>query len=171
MLQHNILTYNELTENDWYGGMKTNVYYSEYFGMYNYCNEHNNPCDDNYICLSITPNPWNDLISFDNIFYAIFVQFIIITHDGWSTVMYMTQDAVSSFVWIYFFFISFICSYFALQITLAVLVTQYTYNSQQQQPNVDILKTLPNSNTHFKQLPSLNSVLVILVNQSNVTIN
>eukprot|EP01084_Bolivina_argentea_P166917 289764_1 len=155
MAQNNILNYNELDQNDWYNGMKLNVYYSEYFGMYSYCNLHNNPCDNDLICLSIAPNPWNDLISFDNIFYAIFVQFIIITHDGWSTIMYMTQDAVSSFVWIYFFFISFICSYFALQITLAVLVTQYTYNSEQQ-AECETLKTLPDIQS--KILPSLNSV-------------
>ncbi|KAK2571693.1 Voltage-dependent T-type calcium channel subunit alpha-1G [Acropora cervicornis] len=54
------------------------------------------------ICKEVGPNPFYDLVSFDNIGIAWIVIFQVITLEGWSDIMYFVQDAHSSLSWIYF---------------------------------------------------------------------
>lgn len=125
--------YDQLTEDDWYNGMNNTVDYIPHIQIYDYCQKPYTSigckAGSESICLSIAPNAHSGLTSFDNIGFAILNEFIMITFDGWSHIMYMMQDAVSGYVWIYFFVVTFVCSFFALQLNLAVLVTQYAANN------------------------------------------
>jgi hypothetical protein len=53
-------------------------------------------------CMSSGLNPFKNAISFDNIGYAFIVVFQVVTLESWAPVMYLVQDAHTSWSWIYF---------------------------------------------------------------------
>ena len=147
--------YDILTENDWFNGLENASYILDHVGIYDYCHEplSYQGCDDGEeaICLAVAPNPNSGLTSWDSIGAAILSQFIMITFDGWTTTMYMMQDAVSPYVWPYFFIVTFICALFALQLNLAVLVTEYQNNSGEEQEEP---KKKKKKKRHIRRVPS-----------------
>merc|ERR1712173_387415 len=95
--------YTILTENDFLNGLEDSAYVLDHVGIYDYCHESytSSGCEagSEAICLPVAPNPNSGSTSWDDIGSAILSEFIIITFDGWTTVMYMMQDAVSLYVW------------------------------------------------------------------------
>jgi hypothetical protein len=55
-----------------------------------------------YECLASGENPFNNAISFDNIFYSFLAIFQVITMENWVYIQYHIQDAYSFWSWIYF---------------------------------------------------------------------
>lgn len=62
---------------------------------------------------------------FDNIGAAMLTVFEVTTNSGWSYVMYRVQDAVHPVAIIYFVAIIFLCSYFVINLLLAVLKRKF----------------------------------------------
>ena len=75
-------------------------------------------------------NPNYGLTSFDNILAACLTIFQSISLEGWTDVMYYTQDAVSPWVWIYFIIMIIFCSFFTVNLTLAVLYVHFVTNRE-----------------------------------------
>jgi len=74
-------------------------------------------------------NPFNGLVSFDNILWSWLTIFQVITMSSWPYFMYDTMAAVSPWVWLYFFAIVIVGGFFAVNLALAVLFMQFTANS------------------------------------------
>lgn len=73
-------------------------------------------------CLSYWEGPNYGITSFDNIGFAMLTVFQCITMEGWTSVLYYTDDALGpNFNWIYFFPLIIIGSFFMLNLVLGVL--------------------------------------------------
>ena len=83
-------------------------------------------CPLDNICGKIIENPYLDVISFDNVFYAILQTLFIVTLDNWSTVMYSVQKVFSNFAWVYFVSLVIVGNYFLISLTLAVIQVKFT---------------------------------------------
>lgn len=70
-------------------------------------------------------NPNFGVTSFDNIYWSSLVLMQGITLEGWSEVMYIAQDAVSSNVWLYFLPMVVLGAFIMLNLVLAVIVTKF----------------------------------------------
>ena len=99
-------------------------------------------------------NPNYGLTSFDNILAAFLTIFQSISLEGWTDVMYYTQDAVSPWVWIYFIIMIIFCSFFTVNLTLAVLYVHFVTNREdipvdEQQPKPRNVKSIIRSESVF----------------------
>ena len=86
-------------------------------------------CPEDSYCIK-HGNPNYGLTSFDNILAAFLTIFQSISLEGWTDVMYYTQDAVSPWVWIYFIIMIIFCSFFTVNLTLAVLYVHFVTNRE-----------------------------------------
>ena len=71
-------------------------------------------------------NPNYGFTSFDDILHSWLTIYTAISLEGWTDVMYFVQDAVSPWVWIYFVVLIAFCSFFIVNLALAVLVVHFT---------------------------------------------
>mmetsp|Transcript_58370 Transcript_58370/g.186060 ORF Transcript_58370/g.186060 Transcript_58370/m.186060 type:complete len:1610 (+) Transcript_58370:485-5314(+) len=88
-------------------------------------------CPEGLTCARFQ-NPNNDITSFDNILWAWLTIFQCISMEGWTDVMYFVQDAVNSWVWLYFVFMIIFGSFFAVNLALAVLYLYFTDTSDEE---------------------------------------
>ena len=73
-------------------------------------------------CIEKWEGPNLGITSFDNIGFAMLTVFQCITMEGWTTILYWTNDALgSSFNWIYFIPLIVLGSFFMLNLVLGVL--------------------------------------------------
>jgi len=79
-----------------------------------------------YVCREEADGPYAGMMGFDNILYAFFTQFVLVTLEGWADVMYIYSDAMASWTKIYFIIVTFVCAFFALNLTLAVIVNIFS---------------------------------------------
>jgi hypothetical protein len=84
-------------------------------------------CDANYSeCIEKWIGPNYGITSFDNIFFSMLTVFQCITMEGWTSVLYWTNDALgSSFNWIYFVPLIILGSFFMLNLVLGVLSGEF----------------------------------------------
>eukprot|EP00803_Ostreobium_quekettii_P004183 evm.model.scf_87.8 EVM.evm.TU.scf_87.8 scf_87:120717-129538(-) len=82
-------------------------------------------------------NPHYGITSFDSIFWAWLTIFQCISMEGWVDIMYMVQDAVSPWVWIYFVVLIVFGSFFAVNLALAVLYLYFTNSDADEQYGPD----------------------------------
>ncbi|XP_029473647.1 voltage-dependent R-type calcium channel subunit alpha-1E isoform X4 [Rhinatrema bivittatum] len=82
-------------------------------------------CPVGYHCRDwIGPN--DGITQFDNIFYAVLTVFQCITMEGWTTVLYNTNDALgATWNWLYFIPLIIIGSFFVLNLVLGVLSGEF----------------------------------------------
>lgn len=80
-------------------------------------------CPNDTICLlsGDTMNPNLGATSFDSTPWAFFTLVNLMSQDGWSQTMYWTQDASSSWVWIYFVGFQFVVPFFGVNLLVAVI--------------------------------------------------
>lgn len=71
------------------------------------------------------PNFQDGAISFDNIFMAFIAVFQVITLEDWSDLMYALQDGYSYWVWPFFVILILLGSWFATNLALVVIATQF----------------------------------------------
>lgn len=76
-------------------------------------------------CVAEGENPNNGVLSFDDIFHAFTVIFLVISMEGWVEVMYAVQDAFSFYVFVYFIFLVFLGGLLAMNLFLVVIATQF----------------------------------------------
>jgi len=105
--------------------------------------------------------------NFDNLGYAFITIFQCITMEGWTSVMYIYQDVANqAFVTLYFMSCVVICSFFLLNLTIAVMLMQY-----------DELEQKNSNSVHKNQLRGLGRdadlplpLVELIVKQSNLQI-
>lgn len=74
------------------------------------------------VCLNQWIGPNYGITSFDNIAFAMITVFQCITMEGWTTVMYYTNDSLgSTYNWAYFIPLIILGSFFMLNLVLGVL--------------------------------------------------
>ncbi|XP_034116081.1 voltage-dependent calcium channel type A subunit alpha-1 isoform X14 [Drosophila albomicans] len=79
------------------------------------------------MCLDKWDGPNQGITSFDNIGFAMLTVFQCITMEGWTAILYWTNDALgSSFNWIYFVPLIVIGSFFMLNLVLGVLSGEFS---------------------------------------------
>ncbi|XP_048065163.1 voltage-dependent R-type calcium channel subunit alpha-1E isoform X3 [Megalobrama amblycephala] len=82
-------------------------------------------CPDNYTCTN-WPGPNDGITQFDNILFSILTVFQCITMEGWTTILYNTNDALGpTWNWLYFIPLIIIGSFFVLNLVLGVLSGEF----------------------------------------------
>ncbi|KAI1891939.1 hypothetical protein AGOR_G00148870 [Albula goreensis] len=83
-------------------------------------------CPLNYNCTGNWIGPNDGITQFDNILFALLTVFQCITMEGWTTVLYNTNDALgSTWNWLYFIPLIIIGSFFVLNLVLGVLSGEF----------------------------------------------
>uniref|UniRef100_A0A671PYU1 Voltage-dependent calcium channel type A subunit alpha-1 n=1 Tax=Sinocyclocheilus anshuiensis TaxID=1608454 RepID=A0A671PYU1_9TELE len=83
-------------------------------------------CPENYNCSGPWPGPNDGITQFDNILFSILTVFQCITMEGWTAVLYNTNDALgSTWNWLYFIPLIIIGSFFVLNLVLGVLSGEF----------------------------------------------
>uniref|UniRef100_A0A3B5PPJ1 Calcium voltage-gated channel subunit alpha1 E n=1 Tax=Xiphophorus maculatus TaxID=8083 RepID=A0A3B5PPJ1_XIPMA len=79
-------------------------------------------CPAKYACSETWIGPNDGITQFDNILFAVLTVFQCITMEGWTTVLYNTNDALGpTWNWLYFIPLIIIGSFFVLNLVLGVL--------------------------------------------------
>jgi hypothetical protein len=71
-------------------------------------------------------NPNAGVTSFDNILWAWLTIFQVVSQEGWTDVLYATQDAVGDWVWVYYLLLLLLGSFFVCNLAIAVLYVHFT---------------------------------------------
>ncbi|XP_054158899.1 voltage-dependent calcium channel type A subunit alpha-1-like isoform X3 [Oppia nitens] len=83
-------------------------------------------CPNGTVCDEGWEGPNYGITSFDNIFFAMLTVFQCITMEGWTAILYWTNDAMgSSYNWIYFVPLIILGSFFMLNLVLGVLSGEF----------------------------------------------
>ena len=76
-------------------------------------------------CGKLVANPNFGVINFDNIFYSCLMIFQCMTLEGWSSIMYYAVRSFSIYCIIFFIVLVWICSYFLVNLTLAIISNKF----------------------------------------------
>ncbi|ETN78653.1 hypothetical protein NECAME_02800 [Necator americanus] len=93
--------------------------------------------------VSEKPSPWwyPGITSFDNIAFAMITVFQCITMEGWTTVMYYTNDSLgSTYNWAYFIPLIVLGSFFMLNLVLGVLSGEFAKERERVENRREFLK-------------------------------
>uniref|UniRef100_A0A672ID19 Calcium channel, voltage-dependent, R type, alpha 1E subunit b n=1 Tax=Salarias fasciatus TaxID=181472 RepID=A0A672ID19_SALFA len=83
-------------------------------------------CPEKYDCNNTWSGPNNGITQFDNILFAVLTVFQCITMEGWTAVLYNTNDALGTmWNWMYFIPLIIIGSFFVLNLVLGVLSGEF----------------------------------------------
>ncbi|XP_047445627.1 voltage-dependent R-type calcium channel subunit alpha-1E isoform X5 [Mugil cephalus] len=83
-------------------------------------------CPEKYDCNDTWIGPNDGITQFDNILFAVLTVFQCITMEGWTAVLYNTNDALGpTWNWIYFIPLIIIGSFFVLNLVLGVLSGEF----------------------------------------------
>ncbi|KAM9848256.1 voltage-dependent R-type calcium channel subunit alpha-1E [Aulostomus maculatus] len=83
-------------------------------------------CPAKYTCSDTWIGPNDGITQFDNILFAVLTVFQCITMEGWTTVLYNTDDALGPmWNWLYFIPLIIIGSFFVLNLVLGVLSGEF----------------------------------------------
>uniref|UniRef100_A0A8C4IVU9 Voltage-dependent calcium channel alpha-1 subunit IQ domain-containing protein n=1 Tax=Dicentrarchus labrax TaxID=13489 RepID=A0A8C4IVU9_DICLA len=83
-------------------------------------------CPERYECNDTWIGPNDGITQFDNILFAVLTVFQCITMEGWTAVLYNTNDALGpTWNWIYFIPLIIIGSFFVLNLVLGVLSGEF----------------------------------------------
>ncbi|XP_044001489.1 voltage-dependent calcium channel type A subunit alpha-1 isoform X8 [Aphidius gifuensis] len=99
-------------------------------------------CDRNVsVCLDKWDGPNGGITSFDNIGFAMLTVFQCITMEGWTAILYWTNDALGSyFNWIYFIPLIVLGSFFMLNLVLGVLSGEFAKEREKVENRQSFLK-------------------------------
>ncbi|XP_033150271.1 voltage-dependent calcium channel type A subunit alpha-1 [Drosophila busckii] len=93
------------------------------------------------MCLEKWIGPNSGITSFDNIGFAMLTVFQCITMEGWTSILYWTNDALgSTFNWIYFVPLIVIGSFFMLNLVLGVLSGEFAKEREKVENRQEFLK-------------------------------
>ncbi|XP_063633310.1 LOW QUALITY PROTEIN: voltage-dependent calcium channel type A subunit alpha-1 [Cydia splendana] len=101
-----------------------------------------NVCEyDKSTCLEKWEGPNKGITSFDNIGFAMLTVFQCITMEGWTAILYWTNDALgSAFNWIYFVPLIVLGSFFMLNLVLGVLSGEFAKEREKVENRQEFLK-------------------------------
>ncbi|XP_052737171.1 voltage-dependent calcium channel type A subunit alpha-1 [Bicyclus anynana] len=96
---------------------------------------------DKSTCLEKWEGPNKGITSFDNIGFAMLTVFQCITMEGWTAILYWTNDALgSTFNWIYFVPLIVLGSFFMLNLVLGVLSGEFAKEREKVENRQEFLK-------------------------------
>ncbi|XP_073967585.1 LOW QUALITY PROTEIN: calcium voltage-gated channel subunit cacophony [Choristoneura fumiferana] len=96
---------------------------------------------DKSTCLEKWEGPNKGITSFDNIGFAMLTVFQCITMEGWTAILYWTNDALgSAFNWIYFVPLIVLGSFFMLNLVLGVLSGEFAKEREKVENRQEFLK-------------------------------
>lgn len=113
------------------------------------------PSYENGMFCTAYGNPNFGITSYDNILWAWLTIFQLITQEGWTDVMYATQDAVSTWVWIYYVLLLIFGSFFAVNLAIAVLYVQFIKEDTRPPQRKDTMGQLISATSSMQQLSEL----------------
>lgn len=90
-----------------------------------------------YLCVC-KHNCNRTVTSFDNFFHSMLQVFVIISLEGWTSLMYRITSCGSEHSWIFFFSLTFIVGFFAANLCLAVIEDVYSEQMEKQQKQSEI---------------------------------
>ncbi|GBP83736.1 Voltage-dependent calcium channel type A subunit alpha-1 [Eumeta japonica] len=101
-----------------------------------------NVCEyDKSTCLEKWEGPNKGITSFDNIGFAMLTVFQCITMEGWTSILYWTNDALgSAFNWVYFVPLIVLGSFFMLNLVLGVLSGEFAKEREKVENRQEFLK-------------------------------
>ncbi|XP_060810711.1 voltage-dependent calcium channel type A subunit alpha-1 [Amyelois transitella] len=101
-----------------------------------------NVCEyDKSTCLEKWEGPNHGITSFDNIGFAMLTVFQCITMEGWTSILYWTNDALgSAFNWVYFVPLIVLGSFFMLNLVLGVLSGEFAKEREKVENRQEFLK-------------------------------
>lgn len=76
-------------------------------------------------CAPAGVDPFGGTLGFDNAVQATSTIFQVVTLDNWTNAMYMLQDAVTFWIWPFFFLVVILGTWFTLNLVLVVVATQF----------------------------------------------
>ncbi|OMJ68109.1 hypothetical protein SteCoe_34530 [Stentor coeruleus] len=100
-------------------------------------------CPGAYVCVKVLDNPNYGTTNFDNIFISIIMVFQVITLEGWTQILVLTQKAFSYFSILYFMPLVFIGANLILNLALAIITSSFFTAMQQvrdKKDNQDFIK-------------------------------
>uniref|UniRef100_A0A914GZG4 Voltage-dependent calcium channel type A subunit alpha-1 n=1 Tax=Globodera rostochiensis TaxID=31243 RepID=A0A914GZG4_GLORO len=93
------------------------------------------------VCLAYWIGPNYGITSFDNIAFAMITVFQCITMEGWTTIMYYTNDSLgSTYNWAYFIPLIVLGSFFMLNLVLGVLSGEFAKERERVENRREFLK-------------------------------
>ncbi|XP_049884559.1 voltage-dependent calcium channel type A subunit alpha-1 isoform X4 [Pectinophora gossypiella] len=96
---------------------------------------------DKSTCLEKWEGPNRGITSFDNIGFAMLTVFQCITMEGWTAILYWTNDALgSAFNWVYFVPLIVLGSFFMLNLVLGVLSGEFAKEREKVENRQEFLK-------------------------------
>ena len=107
-------------------------------------------CDTNEgegFCAEGFDNPNYGITHFDNVLGAWLTIFQCISLEGWTDVMYLAKDSVSSWSWIYFTSMIILGAFFAVNLALAVLFVSFVDGKQQAEEDDEANGIIPGDNS------------------------
>jgi hypothetical protein len=110
------------------------------------------PSYENGMFCTAYGNPNFGITSYDNILWAWLTIFQLITQEGWTDIMYATQDAVSTWVWIYYVLLLIFGSFFAVNLAIAVLYVQFIKENGRPPQRSDTMGELTSAASSVHQL-------------------
>lgn len=110
----------------WNGTLKRKCIHID-TGMYSYgsgiCGSEK--CEVDYECANILDNPNHGTTNFDNIFISLLMIFQIITLEGWTDILMLTQEGFSYYSIIFYVPLVFIGATLILNLTLAIITSSF----------------------------------------------
>ena len=82
-------------------------------------------CDSELVCAQTLDNPNHGVTHFDNIFISFITVFQIVTMEGWTNIMVMTEKAFSYWSFLYYVPLIFIAGNLILNLTLAIITSTF----------------------------------------------
>jgi len=83
-------------------------------------------CPGGYFCGRTNSNPNYGVTNFDNVMYSLLCVFQSVTLEGWSDIQKQMQKAYTYYIFLYFLPLVFIGAFFLLNLTLAVINSEFT---------------------------------------------
>lgn len=83
-------------------------------------------CPEGYLCVKLIKSAYEDVISYDNIFFSLLQTLFIVTMDNWSNIMYNVLRTLNNYFWIYFILLIIIGNYILMNLTLAVIKVKFS---------------------------------------------
>eukprot|EP00954_Amorphochlora_amoebiformis_P005780 456168-Amorphochlora_amoeboformis.AAC.1 len=120
-------------------------------------------CPTGFDCKPDSQNPFFGIVSFDSFPDALLQIFQTITLATWSEVLYPLMDSVSPFVFIYFFLLILLISFFALNLMLAAI--EDTFSDEQEkvsseQESLEAIEAVQHREDRLKKLAEVCSPVV-----------
>lgn len=101
-----------------------------------------NSATSNYtllVCAKNNENPEFGVIHFDNIMNSFLMIYVVTTLEGWSVISQYIMDSMHFLLCIFFVVVVFICAFFLINLTLAVITIKFN-ESQEEAKREEILR-------------------------------